>query len=43
VFARLRNFALNILRFNEVKNIREALFCNALDFTGLIALKGIIK
>lgn len=42
IFARLRSFALNILRFNKIKNIREALFENALDFRGLMAMQGIM-
>jgi len=41
VFARLRSFSLNILRFNKVKNIKAALFDNALDFQGLIFMRGI--
>ena len=41
VFARLRSFSLNILRFNKVRNIKAALFENALDFRGLISMKGI--
>lgn len=42
VFARLRSFSLNILRFNKVKNVKAALFENALDFDGLVKLKGIL-
>ena len=41
VFARLRSFALNILRVNQVKNIKAALFENALDFEGLMDMKGL--
>lgn len=41
VFARLRSFSLNILRFNKVHNIKAALFENALDFQCLISMKGI--
>jgi predicted transposase YbfD/YdcC len=41
VFARLRSFALNILRFNKIENVRAALFENALDFDGLISMKGL--
>ena len=41
VFARLRSFSLNILRFNKVRNVKAALFENALDFQGLIAMRGI--
>lgn len=43
IFARLRSFSLNILRFNKVKNIRASLFGNALDFHGLISMKGIFS
>ena len=42
VFARLRSFSLNILRFNKVKNVKAALFENALDFDSLTKLKGIL-
>jgi predicted transposase YbfD/YdcC len=42
IFARLRSFALNIFRFNKVKNVREALFENALDFNNLMAMEGIM-
>ncbi len=43
IFARLRSFSLNILRFNKVKNVKAALFENALDFDGLVNLKGILS
>lgn len=36
--ARLRSFTLNILRFNKVTNISNALYNNALDFRTLINL-----
>ena len=42
IFARMRSFVLNILRFNQIKNISAALFNNALDFEGLLQLKGIL-
>ena len=43
IFARFRSFALNILRFNDVKNVKGALFDNALDFQGLIGMRGILS
>lgn len=42
IFSRLRSFVLNILRFNDVKNINGALFENALDFEGMIKMKGLL-
>ncbi len=42
IFARLRSFALNILRVNEVRCIKAALFENALSFDLIKAYKGII-
>ena len=42
VFARLRSFALNILRFEGIKNIKGALFENALDFSSIIAMRGVM-
>lgn len=36
VFARLRSFALNVLRFNNEKNIADALWENALNFNRLL-------
>lgn len=41
IFARVRTMALNILRFNKVPSISEALFNNALSFEALAALKGL--
>lgn len=41
-FARLRSFALNILRFNNVENIKATLFENALDFSGVTTMKGLL-
>lgn len=35
IFARLRSWALNLLRFNNESNIAQALFRNALDFQRL--------
>lgn len=41
VFARLRSFALNVLRFNHIGNIKEALFENALSFKKLVSYRGV--
>ena len=41
IFARLRSFALNLLRINNIQNVKEALFENALNFDNLLAYKGI--
>jgi predicted transposase YbfD/YdcC len=41
IFARLRSFALNILRFNKEANIQGALFENAINFGKLRKYKGI--
>lgn len=41
VFARVRTMALNILRFNKVPSISEALYNNTLSFEVLAALKGL--
>lgn len=35
IFARLRSFALNILRFNKVENIKGALQINSLDINSI--------
>jgi hypothetical protein len=37
IFARIRSFALNILRAHGVANVSEALCTNALSFDGLLA------
>jgi hypothetical protein len=37
VFARLRSFALNILRANRVSNVSEAVYANALSLDRLLA------
>lgn len=42
IFARLRSFALNILRFNQIANIQEALYENALAVELLLAYRGIL-
>ncbi len=41
MFARMRSFALNILRFNKINNIQEALYENALNFDNLAAYRGL--
>ncbi len=41
IFALLRRFALNLLRFNGVTNISLGLDDNALDFNRLLAYKGL--
>jgi predicted transposase YbfD/YdcC len=42
ILARMRSFALNILRANNVKNIAQALYENALSFHNTKKLKGIL-
>ena len=41
IFALLRSFALNLLRFNGITNISLGLYDNALDFDNLLAYKGL--
>ncbi len=41
IFALLRSFALNLLRFNGVSNISLALYDNALNFDRLLAYQGL--
>lgn len=41
IFARLRSFTLNILRKNQITNIREALYDNALCLDNLQAYVGV--
>lgn len=41
IFAILRSFALNLLRFNDITNISLELYDNALDFNRLLAYKGL--
>jgi hypothetical protein len=38
IFARLRSFALNVLRANGVANVSEAIYANALSLDRLLAL-----
>ena len=42
IFARMRSFALNILRSSGVTNIAEALYDNALSFDRILAHIGVI-
>ena len=37
IFARLRSFALNILRANGIANVSEAIYTNALSLNRLLA------
>ena len=37
----LRSFALNILRFNEVNNVADALWRNAMNLNRVLAYGGI--
>ena len=37
IFARIRSFALNILRANGINNVSEAIYTNALSFDRLLA------
>lgn len=39
--ARLRSVALNIMRYNNVSNINQALYSNALDFGTMLKYKGL--
>ena len=41
IFARLRSFALNIFRFNQIKNISGALFENAMNLDGVLSYQGV--
>ena len=41
LFALLRSFALNLLRFNGIQNIRQALFDNTLCLDRLLAYEGV--
>lgn len=42
-FARLRSFVLNIFRYNQVANLSEASFDNAIDLDSLLTYKGIFE
>jgi hypothetical protein len=42
IFARMRSFALNILRSSGVTNIAEALYDNALSFDRILSCVGVI-
>ena len=41
IFAILRSFALNLLRFNGIQNVSQALYDNALDFNRVLAYQGL--
>lgn len=41
IFARLRSFALNIMRFNKVDNIGGQLYKNALSLNGVLKYEGL--
>src|SRR5512143_2408679 len=41
LFAVLRSFALNLLRFNGIQNVSQALYDNALDFNLVLAYQGL--
>ena len=41
IFARLRSYALNILRSNGVKNVKDALWKNAISIDRTLRLKGL--
>jgi predicted transposase YbfD/YdcC len=41
LFAVLRSFALNLLRFNGIQNVSQALYDNALDFNRFLAYQGL--
>jgi len=41
IFARLRSFALNILRINGIENIQEALDFNGYDFNTMLDYRGV--
>ena len=41
LFAVLRSFVLNLLRFNGIQNVSQALYDNALDFNLVLAYQGL--
>jgi predicted transposase YbfD/YdcC len=41
IFALLRSYALNIFRFNNIKNISQALYENALNLDNILLYQGI--
>ena len=43
IFARLRSFALNILRINYIENIQEALDVNSFDFNIVFDYRGVFQ
>lgn len=42
IFARIRSFALNIMRKNRVTNISDAIFANTLDLKRVLQFEGIL-
>ncbi|VAX37316.1 hypothetical protein MNBD_UNCLBAC01-53, partial [hydrothermal vent metagenome] len=42
IFARLRSFALNIMRSNDVKNIGAEMYGNALNLDNVLNYRGVI-
>ena len=42
VFARIRSFALNILRNNGVTNVSDTIYRNSLDFNQILEYKGVL-
>ena len=42
IFARLRSFALNVMRVNKVENINQELYKNALNIKGLLSYDKLI-
>lgn len=43
VFARIRSFTLNIMRLNNVKNIRGEMYTNGLDFDKVLRYQGLVN
>ena len=41
IFAKLRSFALDILRVNKVKNIADELYYNCISIVNILSYKGI--
>jgi hypothetical protein len=41
IFARLKSFALNILRVNKVKNIADELYFNCISIGNIFSYNGI--
>ena len=43
IFAKLRSFALNVLRKNDVKNVSEELFDNCMNIENVLDYDGVLK